>query len=96
MLGDRGRRERRRRTQFANTQHPTPKNLARPARSATAATLLNADVGYSFSGIRLQVSVLNLTNERADDIQYYYASRLQGDAHGGWLVRSLFGGGKGP
>jgi len=29
--------------------------------------------------LRLQVSVLNVFNSRADDIQYYYASRLQGE-----------------
>ncbi|MEP6764588.1 MAG: TonB-dependent receptor [Gemmatimonadaceae bacterium] len=48
---------------------------------AHASTLLNADMGYVITaGLRLQVSVLNLLNSRADDIQYYYASRLKGEA----------------
>ncbi len=47
---------------------------------ATATTLLNAEVGYLFAkGIRLRVSLLNLANARDADIQYYYASRLQGE-----------------
>ena len=47
---------------------------------ATATTLFNADLGYLLaSGLRLQVSLLNLFNSRASDIQYYYASRLQGE-----------------
>jgi outer membrane receptor protein involved in Fe transport len=51
---------------------------------ATATTLLNADAGYRLaSGIRLQISVLNLLNARHADIQYYYASRLQGEPAGG-------------
>ena len=48
---------------------------------ARASTLLNADVGYLLrSGLRLQLTVLNLANSRADDIQYYYPSRLPGEA----------------
>jgi outer membrane receptor protein involved in Fe transport len=51
---------------------------------ARAATLLNADVGYEFAaGPRLQATVLNLANARADDIQYFYASRLRGEPAGG-------------
>jgi hypothetical protein len=51
---------------------------------ARASTLLNADAGYLLrSGLRVQVSVLNLANSRADDIQYYYPSRLPGEAAGG-------------
>ncbi len=47
---------------------------------ATATTLFNADLGYQLaSGLRLQVSILNLFGARASDIQYYYASRLQGE-----------------
>jgi hypothetical protein len=47
---------------------------------ARAATLVNADLGYTVrSGARFQVSMLNVLNSRAEDIQYYYASRLQGD-----------------
>ena len=51
---------------------------------ADPSTLVNADVGYLLrSGLRVQVSVLNLTDSRADDIQYFYASRLPGEASGG-------------
>ncbi|MEP6832138.1 MAG: TonB-dependent receptor [Gemmatimonas sp.] len=51
---------------------------------ARASSLVNADAGYMLkSGLRLQVSVLNVLNSRADDIQYYYASRLQGEAANG-------------
>jgi hypothetical protein len=45
-----------------------------------ASTLTAADFGYRLkSGVMLQATVLNLLNDRADDIQYYYASRLQGE-----------------
>ena len=48
---------------------------------ARAATLLNGDVGYQLrSGVRVHASVLNVANARADDIQYYYTSRLRGEA----------------
>lgn len=48
---------------------------------AHASSLVNADAGYVFlSGLRVQVSMLNVFNSKADDIQYYYASRLQGEA----------------
>ncbi|GJG88945.1 TonB-dependent receptor [Gemmatimonadetes bacterium T265] len=51
---------------------------------ARAATLLNGDVGYQLArGTRVQLSVLNLANARADDIQYYYTSRLAGEPAGG-------------
>jgi hypothetical protein len=51
---------------------------------ARAATLLNAEAGYQFaSGTRLQATVLNLANAPADDIQYFYASRLRGGPAGG-------------
>ncbi len=51
---------------------------------ARAATLVNADLGYLIlSGTRIQASVLNALNGRADDIQYYYASRLPGDPQAG-------------
>jgi hypothetical protein len=51
---------------------------------ASATTLFNADLGYLLqSGIRLQLSILNLFNSRASDIQYYYTSRLQGEPAGG-------------
>jgi outer membrane receptor protein involved in Fe transport len=51
---------------------------------ARAATLLNADVGYQFaSRTRLRTTVLNILDARADDIQYFYASRLPGEPAGG-------------
>jgi hypothetical protein len=47
---------------------------------ATATTLFNADFGYLLqSGIRLQLSMLNLFDSKASDIQYYYTSRLPGE-----------------
>lgn len=51
---------------------------------ARASTLVNADLGYQIlSGTRIQASVLNALNGRAEDIQYYYASRLPGDPQAG-------------
>ena len=46
---------------------------------ATATTLLNGDAGVQLRALRLQVSVLNVLNSRARDIQYLYASRLAGE-----------------
>ena len=46
---------------------------------APSADLVNAEVGYAVSRLRLQVSVLNVFNEVADDIAYYYTSRLAGE-----------------
>ena len=54
------------------------------ALRASASNLVNADVGYRFrSGTRVQVSILNLLDGRADDIQYAYASRLKGETSDG-------------
>lgn len=50
---------------------------------ATATTLLNGDTGVQLRAVRLQVSALNLLNSRGRDIQYFYASRLAGEATGG-------------
>ena len=50
---------------------------------ATPTTMVSADAGFLVSGIRIQVSVLNLLNARDSDIQYYYTSRLPGEAAGG-------------
>jgi hypothetical protein len=51
---------------------------------ATASTLLSGELGYVLArGVRLEVSVLNLLNSRASDIQYYYASRLAGEPESG-------------
>ncbi|MDQ2668416.1 MAG: TonB-dependent receptor, partial [Gemmatimonadota bacterium] len=54
------------------------------AQRAPASNLVNADVGYALrSGTRVQVSVLNVLNARADDIQYAYPSRLRGEVSDG-------------
>lgn len=51
---------------------------------AHRSSLVNADIGYLLkNGVRLQASMLNVFNSRADDIQYYYPSRLQGEPEGG-------------
>lgn len=51
---------------------------------ARASTLVNADAGFRLaSGVRLQVTMLNLLNGRAEDIEYFYASRLPGEPVGG-------------
>ena len=51
---------------------------------AQASNLVNADAGYRLrSGTRIQMSVLNVLNAAADDIQYAYASRLRGETSGG-------------
>ena len=39
-------------------------------------TIVNALVGYRFSRYELSVGILNLFNSHADDIAYYYTSRL--------------------
>ena len=47
---------------------------------ARPSTLVSADGGYNLaSGTRIQVSVLNLLNGHAEDIQYFYTSRLRGE-----------------
>jgi hypothetical protein len=49
-----------------------------------AATTLNALVSYTVvRGVRLSLEVLNLTNAKVSDIDYYYASRLPGEPPGG-------------
>ncbi|HTR20489.1 MAG TPA: TonB-dependent receptor plug domain-containing protein [Gemmatimonadales bacterium] len=50
---------------------------------ATPTNLVNAEAGYFIGRVRLQVSVLNLFNAVADDIEYYYTSRLPGEPAGG-------------
>lgn len=60
-----------------------PLNEANSQR-ARASTLLSGDIGYQLlSGTRLQATVLNLLNARADDIRYSYKSRLRGEPAGG-------------
>ena len=50
---------------------------------ATSSTLVSAEIGYLFAGIRLQAMVLNLLDAQADDIQYFYTSRLPGEPAAG-------------
>lgn len=42
-------------------------------------TLVNLAAGRDFAGVRLDFELLNVFNENARDIQYYYASRLPGE-----------------
>jgi outer membrane receptor protein involved in Fe transport len=45
-----------------------------------ATTLVNARVGYLFeNGLRLQLDAFNLFNSKADQIDYFYTSRLPGE-----------------
>lgn len=47
---------------------------------ADPSAIANADAGYRLrSGMQVQATVLNLFNGSADDIQYFYASRLRGE-----------------
>jgi hypothetical protein len=50
---------------------------------ATPTTLVNAEIGYMLSGVRVQASVLNVLDSRDYDIQYYYTSRLPGEPAAG-------------
>jgi hypothetical protein len=50
---------------------------------ATPVDLVNVEIGLLRSAVRLQLSVLNLFNEVANDIEYYYTSRLAGEPLGG-------------
>ncbi len=48
-------------------------------------TLVNARLGYRFdNGIRVQLDAFNLFNAKADQITYFYESRLQGEPVGGF------------
>ena len=58
---------------------------------AQPSTVVSADAGYQLvSGTRIQVSMLNALNGRAEDIQYYYASRLQGEPADGAGMREKY------
>lgn len=46
---------------------------------ADAITLVNASAGYRLGNARVSLAVLNLFDEEASDIQYYYESRLPGE-----------------
>ena len=51
---------------------------------STPTTLFNAELGYRWSRRhRLSVDVLNLLDAKNSDIDYFYASRLQGEPAGG-------------
>lgn len=49
----------------------------------TPTTLVNLSVGATFRGTRLTFSMLNAANARGSDVQYYYTSRLAGEAGSG-------------
>ena len=52
---------------------------------AHSSSLVNGEIGYQFlSGTAIQLSVLNVFNGTADDIQYAYASRLRGETSDGF------------
>jgi hypothetical protein len=54
------------------------------SQRARATTLINADAGVRLvRGLMLQATLLNVLNSRAADIQYFYPSRLPGEAAGG-------------
>jgi outer membrane receptor protein involved in Fe transport len=49
-----------------------------------SSTLFNAKLGYApRKQVKLGVEVLNMFNRRVDDITYFYASRLAGEAGAG-------------
>ena len=51
---------------------------------ARATTLVNADAGVRLlRGVRLQATLLNVFDSRAADIQYFYASRVEGESTAG-------------
>ncbi|MEA2988745.1 MAG: hypothetical protein QOG83_1456 [Alphaproteobacteria bacterium] len=59
---------------------PRPLIEDNSARS-NSATLVNARLGYRFdNGVRVQVDALNLFNSKDHQIDYYYVSRLPGEA----------------
>ncbi|GAB2844490.1 TonB-dependent receptor [Pseudoduganella ginsengisoli] len=62
---------------------PRPLVENNSVRSASS-TLAYARAGYQFNAkTRLTVDIFNLFNRRGSDIDYYYASRLPGEADGG-------------
>ncbi len=50
---------------------------------AQATRTLNFGIGYGWAKINLEVDVLNLSNSTDHDIDYFYASRLSGEAEQG-------------
>ena len=63
-------------------RHLGPRPLVEDGRAqARASTLLNARIGYRVSrGVELALDVFNLLGRAANDIEYFYASRLRGEA----------------
>ena len=48
---------------------------------APASTLVNLNLGYRISpGVQVRTEVLNLFDRKVSDIDYFYASRLRGEA----------------
>lgn len=66
-------------------RHVGPRPLVEDGSVASAGSLLvNGEAGYRIARrTRLLVDLLNLTNTRASDVDYYYGSRLPGEAAGG-------------
>src|SRR5690606_26587011 len=51
---------------------------------ADAATIVNGALGYQLgSGARIELSLLNLFDSEAADVQYFYESRLPGEPESG-------------
>jgi outer membrane receptor protein involved in Fe transport len=54
------------------------------SQQSKATTLVYARAGYQLTkDAKLALDVFNLFNRKASDIDYYYASRLQGEPAGG-------------
>jgi hypothetical protein len=52
--------------------------------------IFNARLGYRFdNGLRLQLDVLNLSNAKTSQIEYYYLSRLPGEPLGSVADRHI-------
>ena len=50
---------------------------------APATSLLNLNIGWTYRGLRIGASVLNLLDSEDADISYFYASRVTGEPAGG-------------
>jgi outer membrane receptor protein involved in Fe transport len=72
-----------------NVRHLGPRALVEDGSvRSRAATLAAARAGYRFGRhTRLTLDVFNLFDRRASDIEYYYASRLPGEARAGTPAR---------
>ncbi len=57
---------------------------------SSAAALVNARIGYRYaSGLRIQLDAFNLFDSHSNQIDYYYTSRLQGEAAAGVADRHV-------